>query len=227
MGHLTSSILGLPSGKAGDLVFRRRHGKSVFYVCPDNSTKIRSEKVKENNFKLSYCASFSAALASVRALNTAWLTYPVKASTVYTKIMKLNMKQIKPEACISDMLLIPGDDKFDTSITDCRLNEKELLIEFAPCSKYYSMEKLISAQGILQLRSPENDKLRQVQFLPVFSKDLDYVSGTQLLFSIKFDAQTEELVSKYSEKNLLINLAIKDIQSFPERFSREVYIEML
>jgi hypothetical protein len=225
MGHLSGSIFGLPSGKAGDIIFRRRYGKSVFYVDSEKTKKIKSGKVKENNQKLSYCAAFSAALASIRAVNPAWLTYPVKAATVYNKIMKLNMKLIKAEADTSGMLLTPGEDKFDTSVTNCQINNTELIVEFSPCSKYYSTEKLISAQGILQLRSPKSGKLKQVKFLPVYSKDQDYVSGTQLQFIIKLDAQTKELISKYSEKNLLINLAIKDIQSFPESFSREGYVE--
>jgi hypothetical protein len=223
MGHLSGSIFGLPSGKAGDIIFRRRYGKSVFYVDSEKTKKIKSGKVKENNQKLSYCAAFSAALASIRAVNPAWLTYPVKAVTVYNKIMKLNMKLIKTEGDISGMLLTPGDDKFDTSVTSCQLSDKELIIEFSPCTKYYGTEKLISAQGILQLRSPIDNKLSQVKFLPVFSKDQEYISGTSQQFIFKPDAQTEEIISKYSERNLLVNLAIKDIQSFPEGFSREVY----
>ena len=222
MGRLSGGAFGFPSGKAGDVVFRVRNGKVNFYACPSKSDKPPTEKAKNNNLNFGFCSSFSIAVAKIRILHEVWLHSSAEAETAHNRIMKMNLKRLKPDFDISALLLVPAEEKFQTSVIGINLAGNSLMIAATPYNEYICGEKIISLQGVLLLTRPADANRKPYLFIPVCSKDIALINGVPLNFEIKFTDQEIETITSYNERKVLCGLIIKDTQNHPQKFSIEL-----
>jgi hypothetical protein len=225
MGHLTGSIFGLPSGRAGDIIFRVRNGKPVFYLSPYKPRIITSEQIKRNNTRFKFCASFCSAIYKIVILRNSWQESSIKSATKYNKMMKVNLTIIGPDPDISGLKLIPDEGKFTLDTTEIILDDSMLMMETLPYTGVVAGEKRISLQGVLKLSLPEDVNNKPVRFIPFYSKDEYLTPGVSLNFLVNFETQMQELIKKYTKKTLLYNFAVKDLQAVADIFSKESYLE--
>jgi hypothetical protein len=213
------------SGKLGDYVTRTRDGKTQIYVLK-KSMKPRSEKVKTINQNFTICSRFGSAIIKTRILNTAWKNSQIEGKMANARIMRINNKKLKPGYDISELFLVPDEEKFETGINLVSFNDKQMKVSTGIYPGKIIGTKRLSLQGVLQLTDPKDKNFKEYMFLPVHTSDKDFKNETPVEFEITFLSNHSELIKEYNRKNLLLNLSIKDTQGEAEKFSREVYINV-
>jgi hypothetical protein len=224
MGRLTNRLLGFPSGRAGDIVFRVRNGKPEFYLY-SNKKKVRSGKEKDMNRKFSTCSSLCSAIRKINVINSAWRKNPVKANDIFFRMMKENINRIKTGGDISSVLLVPDENKTEVQLRSIVQDNQTLIIETGAFNIRVAGEKRVSVQGIVQLTNPVDANKRDEKFIPLYSKEEDFTAGSDYLFEVILEADSCELIKEYRKRTFLLNIAVKNLQSTPEKFSFEMYSE--
>jgi hypothetical protein len=227
MARLTGLLFGQPAGKAGDIIFRRRNGKSHFYLAPEKSTKPLSIKVKQNVNKFSYCSKFASAVLKIRAFSSGWENNIKDELPLINRVISYNIKKVQHTHEMRDLLLVPGDEKFESEIISAEFTSERLTIKSSPYPYYMSSEKRISLQGILQLTNPDDENSSHYKFIPFHSKEIDLLPGIPPEFVIKFDSYDTAFINSYNKYSILLNLAIKDTQSKVEKYSGEIFMSDL
>jgi hypothetical protein len=211
------------SGKMGDMVIRERDGKQHAYLY-EKSNKPRSKNVQRSNGKMGLSVPFSSAVNKIRTLKTAWKNSAVEGKDAYRKMISLNIKKAKPGYDISDCLLVPVIEKFETEITLIEFSENNLKVRTGIYPGKIIGNKRISVQGVLQLTEPADKYPDEFIFIPVFTSDKDFVKDMPMEFESTFSSQDSQLIKVYKTRKLLLNICLKDLQGEPELFSKEVHI---
>jgi hypothetical protein len=207
MSLLKNIFFGFPSGKIGDLVFKKRNGKVYISRLPEFKKK-PGELVVKNRDAFAVCNTFASALIKISLFRRCWSDSKIKAESGYLKIMKVNLK----EFCMDEnhrFILIPGDYEFSAEIKDYSLDNHKLSITFYPPDVKKSCRK-ISVQGVIELTQPADIYNKKIRFIPVYSDDHTLKDGEEFTLGRTFLSAETEIMKSYLDKKLIINAAAKD-----------------
>lgn len=97
MAKVKKSVLGLPIGKIGNIVYRNMNGKLVVSVRPQNYKASYSDKaVTARNMFKSY-SKFSSFVNRIYSLAALWNNPELSGSTTYRKILMANKDRLSNE----------------------------------------------------------------------------------------------------------------------------------
>lgn len=94
MAIFKNSLLGSISGKAGNVIVRRRNGKDVVYSVPETYNVSQSEKALLARRKFANTVEFAKAVNSLPQLANVWKSAKVKGTNSFQKIIKYNSPYI-------------------------------------------------------------------------------------------------------------------------------------
>jgi hypothetical protein len=134
--------------------------------------------------------------------------------------MKMNYSKINKET-IENVLLVPSETETSLILNNFNFTASEINIEAAKLDIDYPYGSKISVQGILHLSAPVDSENKKHSFIPLISKDYEYLNEA-VAMKIIFTSQETERIKKYTSGSILLNAAVKLF-----RIERTVYSESL
>ena len=183
MGFLHNSPMGQPSGKVGDIVFRRVNGKIVIARAPKKGKTSVSDTALRIRSNFAAGAKFASFISSIPGLKSIWLTQKKKGGSANNIISKLNIPHLKEGDFTPGNIITP--DGIPLTVDSILISNKDLegLITFL-----YDAEIIFPAvlyiviifnnyftpfhMLCVQINEPSEDKTYS------FKLDLDYLTQT-------------------------------------------------
>lgn len=230
MARVTKNQMGL-SGKVGNIVFiTKKNGNTHARTAPTKYTTSYTEPAIEGREKFVFFNRLGQVISSNFTLDHFWRQVKLPGHTG-NKIMKLYYHDIQSYD-ISNIGLVVSEDQFTLTPESISLDEVtfEVVIGPLPANEEKPISVIntpvITAQGFVFLYNPAKKTAKnKFIFLPLASENLNTVMGQELKFRMKITYSQLKQMSKFPKRNILINLALKDLPGKPHRFSRTVFHE--
>ncbi len=95
MALLKSPVIGVPSGKVGDLIIRNRNGKSFYYKAPVNFKISKSAAAVQGRSNFASTVALALSVNSSPMLKEIWKVAKVPGTNAYQKLIKNNAKLVR------------------------------------------------------------------------------------------------------------------------------------
>jgi hypothetical protein len=217
MARIRMSFAGYPSGKIGDVVFKRRNNNIYISMAPVKK-KEQTEAQYVLRRKFSFCNGLSSAVIKNDIFFRRWEDARIESESAYTKVMKVNMKLVNMED-LSGITLIPDDEPFKSEVLDWSFRDNNLVITFRSPEIRYSG---ISMQGVLLLNEPSENISKYFRFIP-FYNDKSFPEDGGITFKESFNST---YIDFYNGRRIIVNIALKDRQGKTSRFSETMEIKV-
>ena len=220
MARNNPSVLGEPSGKIGDVVYKKRNGKTYISKAAEtfNSSQLPHEIDKRNIQKVN--GKFASIINQNKLLHVIWEKEKFPCTNAYNKINKVNYHFCAPDHPTEKAQLTPGG--FKLKVKDISIFPEG--IEVTPDSiKLNKDEAAIAWIMILSLWNPKrkSKKTNDFEFLPFENYTSD---GPKLIF--KLNKQDMPLTKKYKGRTTFLAAVIlseeNKIMRWTETLSRNL-----
>ncbi|MFA7359459.1 MAG: hypothetical protein WC139_00335 [Candidatus Kapaibacterium sp.] len=122
-------VLGRPTGRVGDVVYRRVNGKIVISEYVANIEISKSKNCVHNRTRFGVCTAFAVAASSIIPINMIWKNSSALGRSAYTKLIKANIKLVddkKPTPLTS----ITPHDGLALSLINVVINNSSIDVEY-------------------------------------------------------------------------------------------------
>ncbi len=210
MAKLNKKIVGNPSGKVGDVVFRNLNGKT-FAIPFKGSNKISNSPACVNNRKrFASAIAFSKLVNSFPDLNKIWRTSSLPGYTGFNKIMKINLPLfVNNLPTVHNVISPPG---FNIKIDNFSFFPQLLSVDFTP-SKTFNKTFIVNI--IIFLFEPHNKKyIPPFIFIPKTLELSDITKSISSSFALSLSTDDSRIISKYSKSIIYFSLSHTTSASF-------------
>ncbi|MCB0744661.1 MAG: hypothetical protein KDC67_12200 [Ignavibacteriae bacterium] len=181
MAQIKNNVLGNPSGKLGQLVFRTLNGKTFVSVRTKKykATKSKLAKVVRNGFKENNL--LASTINKNEMLKLIWQSAKIDARSAYTKILKTNLKlSLNNGVTISNVLVPKSNLSIESSITFLDNGELKICINKKSIDKFLKSKSELNCFACFFFTEPtgKNRKPFQAELLTsnVFESDKNNVA---------------------------------------------------
>lgn len=223
MSQLHNSILGTPSGKVGNLVFRRRRGKVFIYTTSIPVDRPFSEAETANQNKFVFLRRAAACIDQEYFLKGLWNNCTLPGGIGFERHMKSNAP-LYNNLDISKLKLVPVEEPIPAGLMESLLEEKVLRVVTGPISAGYARAKdlKISAHGMMLISGEAANHLPYL-FIPLTSEEDSFLDGSAYTFHMPVKSDQFDL---YSERSFAVCLIIKDENGAPLKYSVNLAAEV-
>jgi hypothetical protein len=157
MARLLTQILGVMSGSVGDIVFRRRGGRSYVSAHPSGYTPRTDAATVARKKQFKTAVEIAKNINSIPLLKAVWPTDPSKLVSKFQKMVSVNYKLVSGEDLTGQPTLTPTFG-FEMTTPVVQLNTDS--VHFAAGQLGVdlgidtSIEKFFSISGIIVMKSP-------------------------------------------------------------------------
>jgi hypothetical protein len=220
MARLHGEVVGLPSGKCGDVVYRIRYGETFMYKACQEFHKSESYASKAIRERMKVMAEFGAIVRSIPELYLIWKKSKVKAKAAYHKIQKFNAKQFDRRRPTTNNQLVP-DHGFYSKVSEIEIDSGGICMKtkIDDISEQYPEINKFIAILVVCVYEPI---IEGTKYFDLFAlrKDLGLCSmGVTLELNFQFEEEINRLVSGYSKGIVYFEMIPVDEFGTPLAFS--------
>ena len=213
MARKKPSVLGEPSGKIGDVVYKKRNGKTYISKAAEtfNPSQLPHEIDKRNKQKVN--GKFASIINQNILLHDIWEKEKFPCTNAYNKINKVNYHLCSPAGPAANAQITPGG--FKLAADEINIHPDKIEISLRPV-KLQKDETIIKFIIILSLTTPKrrSKKTNDFEFLMMEN----YEAGkTRLTFT--FSKEEAAPVKKYKNKTIFLAAVTMDKENKILRWS--------
>lgn len=122
-------VLGKPTGRIGEVVYRNVNGKTVISEYVENIKISKSEESVRNRRRFGVCTDFTVAASSINPINKVWKYSNAPGRSAYTKLIKENIKLVddnKP----SSLSTITPQGGIDLHLINVVINSNSIVVDY-------------------------------------------------------------------------------------------------
>jgi hypothetical protein len=232
MAHVKGTVVGLPSGKCGDIVYRIRYGESFMYKACKDFHKSESDASKAIRERMTAMSEFGAIVRSIPELYFIWKKSNVKAKAAYHKIQKFNAKRFDRKRPTTNNRIVP-DFGFLCPVNeiDFDRNGINMNIEIDSLPEIDHLIKKFIAIYVVCVYEPVRAEAKYFNLF-AFCKDLGLCSTkVPLEINRPFDDELSQLVSGYKKGIIYFEMIPVDEFGKPllysDSYSKEFELEAI
>lgn len=128
MATIKKQVLGIPTGKVGDLLYKNRRGKSYLAAMPGKYKKTKSPGAVKNRSRFGVLSRFASAVNDSPFLKPLWNLKSLPGKSPYTKCFKYNSAFSKSNYAWSMAIITPRS--LHIKIESVELNPSSVNIGF-------------------------------------------------------------------------------------------------
>jgi hypothetical protein len=230
MASLKGPVVGLPSGKCGDIVYRIRYGESFMYKACQDFHKSESDASRAIRERMLVMAEFGSIVRSIPELYTIWKKSKVKAKAAYHKIQKFNAKIFDRKKPTINNRIVP-DFGFLSPVSEIEFDSLGLYIktETDKLSETQHLIKKFIAINVICVYEPISSEKKYFELFAL-RKDLGLcLTAVPLEINFQFEEEISQLVSGYKKGIVYFELVPVDESGNPliysEYYSHEFDLE--
>ncbi len=220
MARVKGIVVGLPTGKCGDIVYKIRYGQSFMYKACQDFHKSESDASKAIRERMKVMSEFGSIVRSVPELYLIWKEADVKAKAAYHKIQKLNAKLFERNRPTTINKIVP-DHGFESPVSAIEFTSSGISIK-TEMDKYEEIDKLIRkfvAVNVVCVYEPVNPEMKYFQMFAV-RKDLGLcLTKVVLEIDFLFEEEIKQLVAGYKKGIVYFEIIPVDELGKPLSFS--------
>ena len=190
MAEMKGGLLGKPSGKVGDMVYRIKNKKVLAYQLNKTYNKSYSDKALKNEDLFTKVSAFANFLNQSPLLKQIWVLSKTPGAYSNLKIYKYNHKSIKLWGISSDTRILPTN--FTYKNKNVILNKSKLTLEFL---------------------SPEENKLYKSQTHD-FSGPYTFIAVIYAIDPVNAESEQQKVAVYLDEKKDDFNISALGTSSF-------------
>jgi hypothetical protein len=225
MGQLFNQVLGIPSGKVGTLIFRRRKGANFIAVPPATRTKAPNADEIALRAKFGLAVKIASKINSVEVLKACWPSNSGRGSKC-NEIMKANYDLINSAENLGTVAVAP---LFGFNTVNAVLTAEAAGIHLVTDALGIGLdidtgiEKYIVAAGIVVLQNPTLEHLPAIQVLPFKSlqHNLELINPVDM--TVDFSGGSLTMFQGYADKKVFACLVTLDDDGKSIKFSSTVH----
>jgi len=198
MASVRSSVIGIPSGKIGNIIIRIRNGKPFYYSIPENfkmsnsAAAVRGRKNFASSQALAKLANASPKLQEI------WKNAKVPGTSPYHRLMKNNGKLVSGGFLTTSNKITP--EGLPLKLNSAAVENKKLMISFdCPASPDLSFPATLSIY--IYFGGNANT------IIPIYREITEPAPGGIYNIEAAIDSNTKKLLSKDPSPIIYIALA--------------------
>jgi hypothetical protein len=203
MARLLTQILGVMSGSVGDIVFRRRGGRS--YVCahPSGYTSRTDAATVNRKKQFKLAVEISKNINDIPLLKAVWPNDPSKLVSRFQKMVSVNYKLVNGTDLVGQPTLTP-DLGFEMTTPLVALTANSVHFTAGQLGVNIgidtSIEKYCCVAGIIVMKNPLDQLSKDITVLKfkTIQANLDLI--TEIDVSIPLSGIDQQYLSKYTDK---------------------------
>lgn len=222
MAFLRNKVLGMPTGKVGDLIFKSLHG-STLIASPASSFRTPMDEASvTRRSKFRFVVKLSSAIIKLLSIKVLLKKNVINGKSAFNNIVSSAYDRVSGNNDISKVKLLekigfvvpnPAVTMNPTSIKI----DTDALGDSAGIDA--AVEKTVSLEGVVYLSSPLESTDPAYCFIPFSSDDITLDTATALSFTVPFLAGDGVTYQGYSVKKVLAALVTKDANGEPVKAS--------
>ncbi|MFA5011562.1 MAG: hypothetical protein WC644_06360 [Ignavibacteria bacterium] len=122
-------VLGKPTGRVGDVVYRNVNGKTVISEYVKTIKISKSKNCVSNRSRFAVCTDFAVAASSVNPINKIWKYSNALGRSAYTKLIKANIKSVDDSKPSSASTITPQGG-IDLSLYNVAVSNNSITVEY-------------------------------------------------------------------------------------------------
>jgi hypothetical protein len=222
MSFLKGKILGSPSGRTGDIVFKSLNHQTIICSAPTTfrTPTDPASVARRSHFRL--VIKLSAAIIKLLSIKVLWKKTAPAGQSVFNQLIQKNYPKVNATGDISQAVLCssPG---FVMSGPEVVISASGVTLSADPLGNNSpvkpAVEKKISAEGVLLLSDPLDKSDEAYVVIPLSSDAQDVSLTAPLSFTMNLSEPDVIAAAKYSTKKAVVTLVTLDQDSAPVRAS--------
>jgi hypothetical protein len=220
MARIHGAVVGSPSGKCGDKVYRIRYGEPFMYKACTDFHKSESDASKAIRERMTVMSEFGAIVRSIPELYLIWKKSSVKAKAVYHKIQKFNAKRFdRKRPTISNRIVPDFGFKCPVSKIEFDRSSIDLTAEIGDLSEKFPLINKFKAICVVCVYEPISTEMKYFNLFAL-SKDLGLCSmNVPVEINFPFEEELSQLVSGYKKGIIYFEIVAVDELGRPLTYS--------
>jgi hypothetical protein len=222
MAILINSLFGGLSGKLGDVVYRKRGGKTIVARRPSARQSPLTEKEILGHKIFGLTGKIAKAINGIELLKYFWHPISAKNQSIYHVIFKKNYAIVRIEDFPSYILLTPSQG-FNLINPSLYPGESNLVIECKSLGERSEfdtqVEKYVAVAGIVVMKDPTIENISPYQVMSFKSKKYLFYPNDYLSINLEFTGGQLEIYESYSIKKVFAVFVTMDEEESPVQHS--------
>jgi hypothetical protein len=222
MAILIGGLFGSLSGKVGDIVCRKRGGKTIVARRPKPRQSPLSEREIIGQKIFGLTGKIAKAINAIELLKYFWHRIAAKNQSIYHVIFKKNYAIVRMEDFPSYIFLTPlqGFNLINPSLYP---GESNLVIECKALGEHdafdIQVEKYVAVAGIVVMKDPTIENISPYQVMSFKSKKYLFYPNDYLSINLEFTGGQLEIYESYSIKKVFAVFVTLDEEERPVQHS--------
>ena len=203
MARLITQVLGVMTGSVGDIVFRRRGGRSYVSAKPSGYTPRTDAATVARKKQFKTAVEISKNINDIPVLKAVWPVDPTKQMSKFQKMVSVNYKLVSGEDLTGNPTLTPTFG-FEMTTPLVQLNTDSVHFTAGQLGVNLgidtSIEKYSCLAGIIVMKSPTDQLSQDISVLKfkTIRANLDLI--TDIDVSIPLSVIDQQVLAKYTVK---------------------------
>jgi hypothetical protein len=222
MAILIGGLFGGLSGKVGDVVYRKKGGKTIVAMRPSARKSPLTEKEILGHKIFGLTGKIAKAINGIELLKYFWHPISAKNQSIYHVIFKKNYAIVRIEDFPSYILLTPSQG-FNLINPSLYPGESNLVIECKSLGERSEfdtqVEKYVAVAGIVVMKDPTIENISPYQVMSFKSKKYLFYPNDYLSINLEFTGGQLEIYESYSIKKVFAVFVTMDEEESPVQHS--------
>jgi len=203
MARLLTQVLGIMSGSVGDIVFRRRGGRSYVSAHPSGYTPRTDAATVARKKRFKTAVEIAKTINSIPILKAVWPSDPSKLVSKFQKMVSVNYKLVSGEDLTGQPTLTPNLG-FEMTTPAVAITTNAVTFNADALGVGLgidtSIEKFYTVAGIIVMKSPTDLLSQDITVLKFRTgqQNLDLIND--ITVSIPLSGIDQQILAKYTVK---------------------------
>jgi hypothetical protein len=203
MARLLTQVLGVMSGSVGDIVFRRRGGRSYVSAHPSGYTPRTDAATTARKKQFKTALEIAKNINSIPMLKAIWPADPTKATSKFNKMVSVNYKLVSGTDLTGQPTLTPEQGfSIPSAVVEIGANAVTFTADALGVDLGIdtSIEKTYIVTGLIVMNAPTDPLSPDIEILKFSAAkvNLDLINPIQA--SMPLSGIDQQLLAKYTNK---------------------------
>lgn len=207
MARLLTQVLGIMSGSVGDIVFRRRGGRSYVSAHPSSYTPRTDAASMARKKQFKTAMEIGKTINSIPLVKAIWPADPTKATSKFNKMVSVNYKLINGDDLTGQPTLTPD---FGFGMTNAAVEIAANAVTFSADALGVNLgidtstEKTYSTVGLILLNGPIDPLSPDIQVIKFSSAAVNLDLLNPIEVSHPLSVIDQQIIAKYTNKRAFV-----------------------
>jgi len=217
-----TGLFGTISGKVGNVVYRKRGGKTIVALRPCKRSTPKNQNEIEREIQFGLTGRISKGINSIEILKSFWRPVGVKSQSRYNIIFKNNYGLMRADNLSGNLKMTPGQG-FEIINPGLYQGEGNLVVECKALGNRSDfdtvVEKYVTAAGIVVMKDPVIISTPEFVVLPFQSKKYLFYPNDYMSLNIEFTGNDLFMFGNYRIKKAFAIFITMDEEERPVQHS--------